>query len=107
MVSTRKQSRPPKYSVLLPTFNERENIALIVWLLVETFETQCVLPLGDACSPCCRLHWPRRRRHRRRTAHPPPPLAAAGAANLDWAIPLCHALLSVLPPAVIWTTRLL
>ncbi len=27
-----------KYSVLLPTYNERENIALIVFLLVETFE---------------------------------------------------------------------
>lgn len=27
-----------KYSVLLPTYNERENIALIVYLLVEMFE---------------------------------------------------------------------
>eukprot|EP00887_Chlorella_sp_A99_P003688 scaffold7.g3688.t1 len=26
------------YSVLLPTYNERENIPLIVWLLVDTFE---------------------------------------------------------------------
>lgn len=26
------------YSVLLPTYNERENIALVVWLLVRTFE---------------------------------------------------------------------
>ena len=24
-----------KYSVLLPTFNERENLPLIVWLLVK------------------------------------------------------------------------
>jgi dolichol-phosphate mannosyltransferase len=38
MVTTRKQARPPKYSVLLPTYNERENIALIVYLLVETFD---------------------------------------------------------------------
>jgi hypothetical protein len=30
----------PKYSVLLPTYNERENIGLIVWLLVQTFEEQ-------------------------------------------------------------------
>lgn len=29
-----------KYSVLLPTYNERDNIPLIVWLLVETFEKQ-------------------------------------------------------------------
>jgi dolichol-phosphate mannosyltransferase len=27
-----------KYSVLLPTYNERENIPIIIWLLVETFE---------------------------------------------------------------------
>jgi len=32
----------PKYSVLLPTYNERDNIALIVWLLVKMFEEQCV-----------------------------------------------------------------
>lgn len=42
MPTTRKQARAPKYSVLLPTYNERENIALIVFLLVETFEKQCV-----------------------------------------------------------------
>ncbi|ELK33977.1 Dolichol-phosphate mannosyltransferase [Myotis davidii] len=32
--------RPPgrdKYSVLLPTYNERENLPLIVWLLVKSF----------------------------------------------------------------------
>jgi len=29
-----------KYSVLLPTYNERDNIAIIVWLLVEVFEKQ-------------------------------------------------------------------
>lgn len=29
-----------KYTILLPTYNERENIALIVWLLVETFEAK-------------------------------------------------------------------
>ena len=37
-MTTRKQARAPKYSVLLPTYNERENIALIVYLLVETFD---------------------------------------------------------------------
>lgn len=30
-------SRPDKYSVLLPTYNERENLPLIVWLLVKSF----------------------------------------------------------------------
>lgn len=30
-----------KYSVLLPTYNEAENIALIVWLLIRTFEEWC------------------------------------------------------------------
>lgn len=27
-----------KYSVLLPTYNERENLPLIVWLLVRSFQ---------------------------------------------------------------------
>ena len=43
MVDTRsasKRGKAPKYSVLLPTYNERETIALIVYLLVETFEQQ-------------------------------------------------------------------
>lgn len=26
-----------RYSVLLPTYNERDNIAIVVWLLVKTF----------------------------------------------------------------------
>jgi dolichol-phosphate mannosyltransferase len=29
-----------KYSVLLPTYNERENIGIILWLLVQTFESR-------------------------------------------------------------------
>ena len=28
---------PSKYSVLLPTYNERENLPIIVWLLVKYF----------------------------------------------------------------------
>ena len=40
MVTTRSKAGGSKYSVLLPTYNERDNIALIVWLLVETFEKQ-------------------------------------------------------------------
>ena len=27
-----------KYTVLLPTYNERDNLPLIVWLLVKHFE---------------------------------------------------------------------
>ncbi len=27
-----------KYSVLLPTYNERENLPLIIWLLVKYFD---------------------------------------------------------------------
>jgi dolichol-phosphate mannosyltransferase len=29
-----------KYSVLLPTYNERENLPLIIWLLMKTSEEQ-------------------------------------------------------------------
>lgn len=32
-----RQQPPDKYSVLLPTYNERENLPLIVWLLVKSF----------------------------------------------------------------------
>lgn len=39
-----------KYSVLLPTYNERENLPLIVWLLEKTFREKCVLPLVTTCS---------------------------------------------------------
>ncbi|KAG0092623.1 dolichol-P-mannose synthesis [Podila epicladia] len=31
-------SGPHKYSVLLPTYNERENLPVIVWLLTKTFQ---------------------------------------------------------------------
>lgn len=39
-MSSRKTSLPnrdseDKYSILLPTYNERENLPLIVWLLVK------------------------------------------------------------------------
>lgn len=35
--SSKKQDSEDKYSVLLPTYNERENLPLIVWLLVKYF----------------------------------------------------------------------
>lgn len=31
-----------KYSVILPTYNERRNLPVIVWLLAKTFEAQWV-----------------------------------------------------------------
>ena len=31
-----------KYSVLLPTYNERDNIAIVVWLLIRTFTARYV-----------------------------------------------------------------
>lgn len=30
-----------KYSVLLPTYNERRNLPIIVWLLHKTFTEKC------------------------------------------------------------------
>lgn len=38
-----KGKRTHKYSVLLPTYNERENIGIIVALLVKTFQSRWVL----------------------------------------------------------------
>lgn len=38
-----------KYSVLLPTYNERENLPLIVWLLEKTFRDKCArLPRSNS-----------------------------------------------------------
>nr|XP_032659940.1 dolichol-phosphate mannosyltransferase subunit 1 [Chelonoidis abingdonii] len=38
MAATSGNRAPDKYSVLLPTYNERENLPLIVWLLVRSFQ---------------------------------------------------------------------
>lgn len=32
----------PKYSVLLPTYNERDNLPIIIWLLTKTFHEKYV-----------------------------------------------------------------
>jgi dolichol-phosphate mannosyltransferase len=29
-----------RYSIILPTYNERDNLPLIIWLLVKTFTDQ-------------------------------------------------------------------
>lgn len=34
-----------KYSVLLPTYNERRNLPIITWLLQDMFTKKCVPPL--------------------------------------------------------------
>lgn len=31
-----------KYSVILPTYNERKNLPVIVWLLAKVFQEECV-----------------------------------------------------------------
>lgn len=38
-----------KYSVILPTYNERKNLPIIVWLLAKTFKEQCVPRRCEAC----------------------------------------------------------
>jgi hypothetical protein len=32
-----------KYSVLLPTYNERKNLPIVTWLLAKSFEEQYVI----------------------------------------------------------------
>ena len=51
-------SNTHKYSVILPTYNERKNLPIIVWLLVKVFEEEYVSsalnPMGycfDAARP--------------------------------------------------------
>ena len=41
-----------KYSVILPTYNERKNLPIIIWLLAKVFEAKCV-----ACRCQCRQFW--------------------------------------------------
>lgn len=42
-----------KYSVLLPTYNERKNLPVIVWLLAKTFEEKYVThKFSDLCKHC-------------------------------------------------------
>ena len=42
-----------KYSVILPTYNERKNLPVIVWLLARTFKQQYALVF--ALSPSVAL----------------------------------------------------
>lgn len=36
------KQKQDKYSVLLPTYNERRNLPIITWLLNKTFTEKCV-----------------------------------------------------------------
>lgn len=53
-----QQRRQPrrKYSVLLPTYNEADNIALIVWLLIQSFESWCAMSELHFLIMCGDLH---------------------------------------------------
>ena len=39
-----------KHTVLLPTYNERDNIAIVVWLLIRTFTARQAAMHGSDCS---------------------------------------------------------
>lgn len=42
-------SAEPKYSIILPTYNERKNLPVIVWLIEKAFTEQCA-PLPPSSS---------------------------------------------------------
>ena len=42
MAPAKPSSGKDSYSVILPTFNERQNLPIITWLLARTFAEQCV-----------------------------------------------------------------
>lgn len=42
MAPAKSSSGKDTYSVILPTFNERQNLPIITWLLNRTFTEQCV-----------------------------------------------------------------
>jgi hypothetical protein len=47
LVPQRMSTQNDKYSVILPTYNERNNLPIIVWLLVRTFEAKCVVSISE------------------------------------------------------------
>lgn len=50
--------RQDKYSVLLPTYNERENLPLIVWLLVKSFSERYCARTPSPRNEMSWLPWP-------------------------------------------------
>lgn len=45
-----KSKTGDKYSILLPTYNERRNLPIITWLLNRTFTEQYVCPYPSSLS---------------------------------------------------------
>lgn len=45
MAPSKKSSTKDTYSVILPTFNERQNLPIITWLLQRTF-TEKYVPIS-------------------------------------------------------------
>lgn len=41
MAPSKQSSGKDSYSVILPTFNERQNLPIITWLLNRTFTEKC------------------------------------------------------------------
>ena len=37
--------KPDKYTVILPTYNERKNLPIVTWLLAKTFTEKCASTL--------------------------------------------------------------
>jgi hypothetical protein len=37
-----------KYSVILPTYNERRNLPIITWLIQKTFNEKCESPIAPS-----------------------------------------------------------
>lgn len=40
-----------KYSILLPTYNEKDNLPLIIWLIVKYMSEGWVIPLNETFYP--------------------------------------------------------
>lgn len=51
-----KEGTSNKYSVLLPTYEERDNLPLIVWLLVKYFSERYALTVSVVAKILCDVH---------------------------------------------------
>ncbi len=49
-------SSKEKYTVILPTYNERRNLPIICWLLERTFTAQSVISLNITSEPQAAPH---------------------------------------------------
>lgn len=53
MAPSKSTQKKDSYSVILPTFNERQNLPIITWLLNRTFTEQYIPPLSPPRSNIC------------------------------------------------------